>query len=185
MFIKKLTAAAFLLVLLITRISAQNSLPRSTPEQQGVSSQAIIDFLDSAVSNKNEFHSFMFVRHGKVIAEGWWSPYRSDLKHTMYSLSKSFTATAVGLAVKHKKLKVSDKVISFFPDQLPDTISQYLRDLTVRDLLSMSVGQEPDPTSKVVTDSNWIRAFFRSLYIINQERNFFITQPLLTCYRLS
>jgi len=160
MFIKKLTAAAFLLVLLITRISAQNSLPRSTPEQQGVSSQAIIDFLDSAVSNKNEFHSFMFVRHGKVIAEGWWSPYRSDLKHTMYSLSKSFTATAVGLAVKHKKLKVSDKVISFFPDQLPDTISQYLRDLTVRDLLSMSVGQEPDPTSKVVTDSNWIRAFF-------------------------
>lgn len=160
MFIKKLTAAALLFILLAAQISAQNSLPRSTPEKEGVSSQAVIDFLDSAVRNKNEFHSFMFVRHGKVIAEGWWSPYRPELKHTMYSLSKSFTATAVGLAVKQRKLKVSDKVISFFPDQLPDTIGQYLRDLTVKDLLSMSVGQEPDPTFKVVADSNWVRSFF-------------------------
>src|SRR5207253_214908 len=122
---------------------------RSTPEKQGVSSQAIINFLDSAVSNKNEFHSFMFVRHGKVIAEGWWNPYRQELKHTLYSLSKSFTATAVGLAVKQHKLKVTDKVISFFPDQLPDTVSQYLRELTVKDLLTMSVGQEPDPTRTI------------------------------------
>src|SRR6476659_2111269 len=100
MFIKKITAVAVIYCLLITVIRAQNSLPRSTPEQQGVSSQAIIDFLDSAVRNKNEFHSFMIVRHGKVIAEGWWSPYQPELKHTMYSLSKSFTATAVGLAVQ-------------------------------------------------------------------------------------
>jgi CubicO group peptidase (beta-lactamase class C family) len=160
MYIKRLTAAAFLFILLITRTSAQNALPRSTPEQQGVSSQAIIDFLDSAIRNKNEFHSFMFVRHGKVIAEGWWSPYRPDLKHTLYSLSKSFTATAVGMAVNERKLKVTDKVTSFFPGQLPDTVSQYLRDLTVKDLLSMSVGQEPDPTSVITTDTNWIRSFF-------------------------
>jgi CubicO group peptidase (beta-lactamase class C family) len=160
MFIKKLTAAAFICILFITSLSAQNVLPRSTPEQQGVSSQAIIDFLDSAISDKNEFHSFMFVRHGKVIAEGWWSPYRPELKHTLYSLSKSFTATAVGLAVQQKKLKVSDRVVSFFPELVPDTASQYLRELTVKDLLTMTVGQEPDPTRNVVTDSNWIRSFF-------------------------
>jgi CubicO group peptidase (beta-lactamase class C family) len=106
MFIKKLTvAAAFFFLLLLDQVHSQYSLPRSTPEAQGVSSQAIIDFLDSAVRNKNEFHSFMMVRHGKVIAEGWWNPYRADLKHTLYSLSKSFTATAVGYAVKQKKIK--------------------------------------------------------------------------------
>ncbi len=160
MVIKKLTAAVFIFCLFLTGIYAQNSLPRSTPEQQGVSSQAIIDFLDSAVTNKNEFHSFMFVRHGKVIAEGWWSPYQPELKHTMYSLSKSFTATAVGLAVQQNKLKLTDRVVSFFPEQVPDTASQYLRELTVKDLLTMSVGQEPDPTGKVVVDSNWVRSFF-------------------------
>lgn len=159
MVILKPTAFLIACLLLSAAIVSQNSLPRSTPEQQGVSSQAIITFLDSAVRDRNEFHSFMFVRHGKVIAEGWWNPYRPDLKHTMYSLSKSFTATAVGLAVKQKKLKVSDKVISFFPEQLPDTVSQYLKDLTVKDLLTMSVGQEPDPTSTTVRDTNWVRAF--------------------------
>ena len=180
MFIKKLTfAAAFFFLLLFDQVHSQYSLPRSTPEAQGVSSQAIIDFLDSAVRNKNEFHSFMMVRHGKVIAEGWWNPYRADLKHTLYSLSKSFTATAVGYAVKQKKLKVTDKVISFFPDQLPDTISDYLKNLTVKDLLTMSVGQEPDPTSKVVGDTNWVRSFL-SLPIQNKPGTRFLYNSTAT-----
>jgi CubicO group peptidase (beta-lactamase class C family) len=110
------------------------SLPRSTPEAEGVSSKSIIDFLDAADKSKTEFHSFMLVRHGKVIAEGWWNPYRADLKHTLYSCSKSFTATAVGFAVTEKLLSVNDKVVSFFPNELPDTVSKYLSELTVKDV---------------------------------------------------
>lgn len=137
------------------------SLPRSTPEEEGVSSAAILEFINAAERSKNELHSFMLLKHGKVIAEGWWNPYRADLKHTMYSTSKSFTSTAAGFAVSEGKLSVEDKVISFFPDQLPDTVSEYLAELRVRDLLSMSVGQEPDPTFKVVVnDSNWVKSFF-------------------------
>ena len=68
----------------------------------------------------------MLLRHGKVIAEGWWNPYRSDLKHTLYSFSKSFTATAIGFAVTEGKLRVDDKVVSFFPNDLPDTVTAYL-----------------------------------------------------------
>jgi CubicO group peptidase (beta-lactamase class C family) len=136
------------------------SLPRSAPEAEGVSSKAILDFIEAAENSKNELHSFMFLRHGKVIAEGWWNPYRADLKHTMYSTSKSFTSTAAGFAVSEGKLSVEDKVISFFPDQLPDTISENLAALRVKDLLTMSAGQEPDPTFKVVAnDSNWVKAF--------------------------
>src|SRR5580704_11391208 len=76
---------------------AGGKLLRSTPEAQGVSSEGILDFLDAAARSNHEFHSFMMVRHGQVVAEGWWSPYRADLNHTLYSLSKSFTSTAVGL----------------------------------------------------------------------------------------
>jgi hypothetical protein len=79
------------------------ALPRSSPEAQGVSSEGIIHFIDAIQNSKHELHSFMVLRHGKVIAEGWNSPYRSDLKHTMYSASKSFTATAIGFAVIEKK----------------------------------------------------------------------------------
>jgi CubicO group peptidase (beta-lactamase class C family) len=116
--------------------------------------------LNAAEKSKTEFHSLVMLRHGKVIAEGWWDPYRPDLKHTMYSCSKSFTATAIGFAVSEKLLTVKNKVISFFPNDLPDTVSTYLSELTVKDVLSMSDGQEPDPTFAVAAkDSNWVRSF--------------------------
>ena len=142
------------------RTPASASLPGSTPEAEGVSSEAIITFLDSAAVSKQEFHSFMFLRHGKVIAEGWWDPYKPDLRHTLYSTSKSFTSTAIGFAVNEKLLTVNDKVISFFPDQLPDSVSPFLADMTVKDLLTMSAGQSPEPTGAIRSAGpGWVKSF--------------------------
>jgi CubicO group peptidase (beta-lactamase class C family) len=139
---------------------AHSSLPRSTPEAEGVSSAGLITFLDSAATGRHEFHSIMIVRHGKVIAEGWWNPYKPGLRHTLYSTSKSFTSTAVGFAVTEKLLDVNDKVVSFFPDRLPDTVSPFLAAMTVRDLLTMSAGQAPDPTGRITSSSNdWVKDF--------------------------
>jgi hypothetical protein len=158
----------------------KNPLPRSTPESEGVSSSGIQQFLNAAGNSKSEFHSFMFLRHGKVIAEGWWNPYASNLKHSMYSTSKSFTATAIGFAVNEKRLTLNDKVISFFPKDLPDTISRNLSQLTVKDVLSMSVGQDPDPTFDVTTkDSNWIRSFLAKP-ILHQPGSQFLYNTLGT-----
>ena len=147
------------LLLLTTTLNAQ-PLPRSVPEAEGVSSAAINRFLDSAAISGNEFHSIMILRHGKVIAEGWWNPYGSSLRHTLYSTSKSFTSTAVGFAVSEGKLNVNDKIISFFKKDLPDSISARLASLTVKDVLSMSDGMDPDRTPTLSTqNTNWIRAF--------------------------
>src|SRR5262245_33681837 len=90
-------------------LSGHARLARSTPETQGVSSEAILGFLEALGKSKHEFHSFMMLRHGHVIAEGWWSPYRADLPHMLYSLSKSFTSTAVGFAVAEKRITVDDQ----------------------------------------------------------------------------
>ncbi len=143
-----------------TKTPASTSLPRSTPEAEGVSSEALMAFFDSAAVGKHEFHSIMIIRHGKVIAEGWWNPYGPELRHTLYSTSKSFTSTAVGFAVTEKLLSLDDSVISFFPDQVPDTVSPYLSDMTVKDLLMMSAGQSPDPTSRITSSSkDWVKDF--------------------------
>ncbi len=143
-------------------LSGQNTdkLPRSIPELQGVSSSGIIDFLNAIDTGRQEIHSFMFLRHGKVIAEGWWSPYGPDYRHLMYSASKTFTATAIGLAVTEGRLKLTDKVISFFPYSLPDTIGNNMKDLTVQNLLTMSVGQDP-PATLAGIDEDWITAFIK------------------------
>jgi hypothetical protein len=135
----------------------EKSLPRSVPEAEGVSSKAILTFLDSAKVRRHEFHSFMFLRHGKVIAEGWWNPYGPELKHVLNSASKSFTSTAVGFAVSEGKLKLDDKVISFFPEFLPDTVSENLKKMRIKDLLSMSTGTMREPPLNV--DDIWIKGF--------------------------
>ena len=61
----------------VVNLSGQitDKLPRSTPESEGVSSAGIVDFLNAVDTGSVELHSFMFIRHGKVIAEGWWNPY--------------------------------------------------------------------------------------------------------------
>ncbi|KAF0140296.1 MAG: hypothetical protein FD122_2612 [Stygiobacter sp.] len=156
------------------------SLPRSIPENEGVSSKAILDFVEAADKSKHEFHSFMLLRHGKVIAEGWWNPYKPELKHTMYSVSKSFTSTAIGFAVSEKLLTVNDKVISFFPDDLPDSISPYLKELSVKNLLSMSAGQDPDPTSLIRNwNTNWIKSFL-AVPIIDKPGSKFLYNSVAT-----
>jgi len=151
---------SIILLLIQASVFAQSSLPRSTPEAEGVSSAGIIKYLDAIAASKHEMHSFILVRHGKVVAEGWWNPYRADLRHTMYSCSKSFTATAVGFAVNEGKIKLDDKVTSFFPEKLPDTVKPWLNELTIQDVLMMSDGMKPDPTSVVAGLTNdWTKGF--------------------------
>ncbi len=140
---------------------AANALPRSTPEAQGVSSASLRKFLQEVADSKQEFHSLMIVRHGHVIAEGWWSPYSPNLKQQLYSLSKSFTSTAIGLAVGEGRLSVEDPVTKFFPDDLPGEISPNLAALKVKHLLSMSVGMAKDSirTIEVTKEGTWAKTF--------------------------
>lgn len=172
----------FLLVFVSLQVVSQ-PLPRSMPETEGVSSKGIINFLDAIANSNHEMHSIMILRHGKVIAEGWWTPYRPDLKHTLYSLSKSFTSTAVGFAVAEKRLTVNDKVISFFPDKLPQTVSENLAQLTIKDLLSMSAGQTPDPSFAIAPTNDWVKTFF-SIPIQNKPGTVFLYNSMAT-YMLS
>lgn len=127
---------------------AAQPLPRSTPEAQGVSTQSVCDFVE-AVDKVNTLHSFMIVRHGNVIAEGWWSPEAADRPHVLWSLSKSFNSTAVGLAIAEGKLSLDDPVLKFFPDLAPENPSENLKAMKVRDLLSMSGGHDVEPKFKI------------------------------------
>lgn len=120
--------------------AAAAGLTRSTPESQGISSTAILGFVNAAEEKINALHSFMLVRRGQVVAEGWWAPYGPELPHQMFSLSKSFTSTAVGLAIAEGKFTVDDPVVKFFPDEAPEKPSANLRAMRVRDLLTMSTG---------------------------------------------
>jgi CubicO group peptidase (beta-lactamase class C family) len=140
---------------------ASQNLQRATPESQGIASSAVLQFIDEVERQIHEIHSIMLLRHGKVIAEGWWSPYGHEHPHLLFSLSKSFTSTAVGFAIAEGYFSIDDLVLSFFSDEIPVEASDLLAAMRVRDLLSMSTGHSIDTWSAMVdrSDGNWIKGF--------------------------
>lgn len=132
-----------------------------SPESQGISTQGLIDFFEAAGKSGLEFHSIMINRNGKLITEGWWEPFRKEYIHTLYSLSKSFTSTAIGMLKDEGRLTVDDKVVSFFPDKLPAKVSDNLAAMRVHDLLTMHSGHEDDtmgPLRRGEGD-DWVKTF--------------------------
>jgi CubicO group peptidase (beta-lactamase class C family) len=142
-------------------LTVANDLPRTSPEQQGIASSTILRLVEALEVQIKEIHSFMLLRHGSVVAEGWWSPYADEYPHMVFSLSKSFTSTAVGLALSENYFSIDDPVLSFFPEEAPNEISALLDQMRVRHLLSMSTGHAVDAWSYMVerSDGNWIKGF--------------------------
>src|SRR3984893_10628050 len=120
------------------------ALPRSAPAASGVSSPAISALVDRLDEKSIECHSLMVVRHGHVVAEGWWAPYSADRPHLLYSLSKSFTSTAAAFAAAEGLLDLDDTVVSHFPEfdaQITDPGSRSMR---IRHIASMASGHEQE-----------------------------------------
>ena len=158
---------------------ASQSLPRSTPEEQGVPASAILAFVTEAEKKIDSLHSFMIVRHGHVVAEGWWTPYDATTRHELYSLSKSFTSTAVGLAIAEGKLSINDPVLKFFADQAPANPSNNLKQMRVHDLLRMSTGHQTEPAGP------FVKTFLAAPVPFKPGTHFPTTRPRPTCFRPS
>jgi CubicO group peptidase (beta-lactamase class C family) len=132
---------------------------RATPESLGIPSGAILEWVDELERIAPDFHSLMIVRHGRVAAEGWWAPNAPELSHALFSVSKSFTSTAVGMAIAEGRFGLDDPVVSFFPDEAPASVSPNLAAMKVRHLLAMCTGHTSVCDSVFETEGNWSRAF--------------------------
>jgi CubicO group peptidase (beta-lactamase class C family) len=141
----------------------KDGLMRGRPSEVGVDADAISAFLDDVEAAGLDVHSLMLHRGGKVVFEGCWWPYDADRPRIMHSLTKSVTACAVGMLIDEGRLFLADKVISFFPEHLPDLVSDKLAVMTVEDLLTMRTGhaQETGGPAWRGIDTSWIAEFFR------------------------
>lgn len=138
-----------------------SALPRRRPETEGVDPAGIAAFVEAVERNPGGLHGFMLLRRGRVLAEGSWAPYAAELPHLLFSLTKSFTSTAVGLAVAEGRLSVDAPVLPFFPAEAPASPGENLRALRIRHLLTMTAGHHTDPTGAMTStaDGDWVRAF--------------------------
>jgi CubicO group peptidase (beta-lactamase class C family) len=172
----------------MSEMSENHALRRSSPESQGLPSAAVCQLLDYFQDKNLEVHSIMILRHGNVVAEGWWDPYSADRPHMLFSLSKSFTSTAIGFAVQEGLLTVDDALCDFFPGELPKQVSPNLAKMKVYHLLTMSTGHAEDPSERVFStpDGHWVRAFLAldverepgSLFVYNTAATYMLSAIL-------
>lgn len=128
------------------------ALPRSTAAAQGVDASGIGAFLDAAAADA-ELHSLMVVRHGHVVAEGWWAPYAPDQVQLTYSLSKSFTATALGLAVGEGLVDLDATLLSYFEEYAAEVTDARSRSMRVRDAAAMASGHAEDTLDQLLRNN--------------------------------
>lgn len=136
------------------------SFTRSAPEAQGIQSSAILQFVEAADREIRNLHSIMVLRHGVIVAEGYWDPYNVSEPHMLFSLSKSFTSTAIGMLVAEGKVSVEDLVLPYFEDVAPAEPSPNLQRMRVKHLLTMTTGHDVDPSPVVRSGGReWQRSF--------------------------
>lgn len=114
-----------------------------TPEQAGVSSDRVADFISLLNRRGMAMHSVLLMKGDKLFAEYYWAPFHKDFCHRMYSETKSYVSIAIGLLIEDGKLSLDDKIVSHFPDKCPPEIDGFLADQTVRDMLMMETLGQP------------------------------------------
>lgn len=134
-------------------------LPSDYPENHGLSSRALYDLFGQIEQRELHLNSFMLLQDGKVTAEFWREPYRKEIPQLLYSLSKSFTSIAVGIAWDKGLLDLDDPVILYFPDKMPDVVSPKLARMKIRHLLSMTAGHDYNIYAAVEAEQDWAAAF--------------------------
>lgn len=131
---------------------------RVTPESVGIHSEDIEWLLDQLESDFTEPHGLIIMKHGKICAEGWWTPYAPGIRHGEQSHSKTYAATAVGIAYTEGILRLDERLIDIFPEEAPENPSENLQKLTIHDVLCMGCGMDKMPTPSV----NWIHDFLHT-----------------------
>lgn len=143
-------------------MTTTKTFPRTTPSALDIDARGVLAFVDALESTPGvEPHSLMLLRHGQVAAEGWWQPYAADRVHLLYSLSKSFTAAAVGIAVREGLVDLDATALSYFPELDADVTDERSRRIRVRHLLAMASGhrEEALDRARAADPTNLVRGF--------------------------
>ena len=137
-----------------------NVIERVKPQTVGVSPKGIINFLDSIIEKQINLHSFMLLRHGKVVAEGYYRPFNKEYVHNIFSVSKSVTSAAIGIAIGEGLITLEDRVIDFFEEKIKKGVHPYTAEMKIKHLLAMATVHNGS-TNKDVND--WVKTFLNTM----------------------
>lgn len=120
--------------------------------------EAFASYLQAVADHNEDLHSIMVLQHDKVLKEKF---FQGDSAHILNSVSKTFTSTAVGIAISEGLLALDEKIVDIFPELVTESVSDTMKRVTVRNLLTMNSGHGTEPAS-VRRSNDWVQAFLES-----------------------
>ena len=143
-------------------LSYEQAFLRATPESQGVSSEKLIHLLSNlSASPYTDMHHFLVLRHGNVICDCSFAPYRSGIWHISHSMCKSITGMAIGLLIDEGKLSLDENIYNIFPGKVNPLIKIFRPEITVRHLLTMTSGVTFNE-SGIVSGNDWLESYLNA-----------------------
>ena len=140
-------------------------------ENSALSKVGLSAFLKELEEKEIEIHSIMILRGDKVVYESWAPPYGPDIPHVMFSVSKSFTSTAIGLAIDEGLLSLDTRLIDIFPEYKSEEPDENLEKLNIYHLLTMTAGKDESLMADRTKD-RWIRNFMQSKWLSEPGTSF-------------
>ena len=140
----------------------QQIFPRKTPESQGIVSDHLRYLIQELADSPNtDMHHFMVLRHGNVICEADFAPYRKGIWHITHSMCKSITGMAVGFLVEEGKLELSENIYKIFSDKGSTWVKMFRPEVTVENLLTMTSGVTFNE-SGIVSGNDWLESYLNA-----------------------
>jgi CubicO group peptidase (beta-lactamase class C family) len=136
--------------------------PTSPPEQQGLDPDRLARMVESIEAQMLDLHSLLIVRNGQIVFETYYPPYAQGTRHELFSVTKSFIATLVGIAAEQGAIPDLERtVVSYFPGQEFAQMDPRKSRMTVKHLLTMTSGldwQEGDHTyQEMYYSPDWVK----------------------------
>lgn len=130
------------------------------PEDEGVSPQSIIKFLDTCEKEINYLYSFAIVKNTNMLSKGYYAPMAPKIRKIMHSISKSVNSLAIGIIIDEGKLGLEDKVLDYFREKLPEQYDERLEKLRVKHLLMMCSSSAYTSASFINQEGDWLTHYF-------------------------
>lgn len=134
-------------------------LNKSSCYQEEIDPKSVLEFLNR-IEKILEPHGVVMIKNGKVILDAKWAPYDTHRPHVVNSVTKTFIGIAIGLLYDRKQIHLEDKLTSYFPEIEIDPKNEKIKDVTIKNVMTMSMGQIVTPV--LDKDRSWVSALLNN-----------------------
>lgn len=136
------------------------SFSHTTPEEQGIPSGCILQFLREIRHEHIELNALLILRNNHLVAEGFWAPFEKGLPHRLFSAGKTIVALAVLFCIQEGVFHLNDTIADLLADEMPEEADPRWNRVTLYHMLTMCTGQKDDPFAAMLQSEDRVQAFF-------------------------